>query len=174
MVRLTPHGLNEAMTGIRIVALIAATLATGLSAGLFYGWACSVMPGLARASDRTFVEALQRINVAIINPWFMATFLGAAVLTALALVLHLPAGSRATLPWIAAGLVLFVGMLVITFTVNVPLNNQLDAAGPPDQAADLAAVRAKFEATWVRWNIARAVSATAGFASLLVALVTSR
>lgn len=38
---------------------------------------------------RTFVGAFQSMDKAIINPWFMATFFGALVLTALAAALHL-------------------------------------------------------------------------------------
>ena len=49
-------------------ALAAATITTGLMAGLYYAYACSVMPGLSRTDDRTFVSAMQQINVAIINP----------------------------------------------------------------------------------------------------------
>ena len=59
------------------------------------------------------------------------------------------------LPWIAAALVLYVATLVITIGFNVPLNNELAAAGDPDRIRDLAAVRERFEAAWVRWNIAR-------------------
>ena len=157
---------------LRTATLFAATLTTGLSAGLFYGWACSVMPGLARVSDRSFVETMQGINVAIINPWFMLTFLGSAVLTGLAAALCLPAGGRTALPWVVAGLVLYLAMLVITFALNIPLNNQLDAAGPVDRIADLAAVRVRFEATWVRWNLARTVCSMAAFVAALGALIT--
>ena len=57
------------------------------------------------------------------------------------------------------------------FTVNVPLNNQLNAAGAPDRIADLAAVRERFEATWVRWNVVRTVASTAAFGCLTWALV---
>jgi len=156
---------------LRTATLFAATLTTGLSAGLFYSWACSVMPGLARVSDRTFIETMQGINVAIVNPWFMVTFLGSAVLTGLAAALCLPSGARTALPWIVAGLVLYLAMLVITFGLNIPLNNQLDAAGPVDRIADLAAVRVRFEATWVRWNLVRALTSTASFACLAWALV---
>jgi uncharacterized membrane protein len=60
--------------------------------------------------------------------------------------------------------------LGITIGVNVPLNDALAAAGPPERITDLAAVREKFEAAWVRWNIARAAAATAAFACLTVAL----
>ena len=49
-------------------ALAAATLTTGLMAGLYYAYAYSVMLGLSRTDDRTFVSAMQQINVAILNP----------------------------------------------------------------------------------------------------------
>ena len=106
-------------------ALAAATLTTGLMAGLYYAYAYSVMLGLSRTADRTFVSAMQQINVAILNPWFFIIFFGALVLTALAGVLHLQADWRAVLPWIAAALVITIGF-------NVPLNNELAAAGDPD------------------------------------------
>lgn len=159
------------MGGFRSAVLIAATLTTGLVAGLFYAYACSVMPGLGRADDRTFVTAMQRINVAILNGWFFATFIGALPLTGLAVALHLDAGQRRALPWLLAGLALYALVLVVTFAVNVPLNNRLQAAGEPDRIADLATARTRFEATWVRWNIVRAVASTAAFTCLAWALV---
>jgi uncharacterized membrane protein len=155
---------------VRGAALVAATIAMGLTAGLFYVFSHAIMPGLGRSDDRTFVGGFQSIDKAIMNPWFRAGFLGAVVLTAFAVVLHLGDG-RPVLPWIAAALVLYVVTLVITFAVNIPLNNEIQAAGAPDRISDLAAVRGRFEATWVRWNIARAVTSTAAFACLTWALV---
>lgn len=159
------------MSGLRGAALIAATITMGLIAGLFYAFACSVVLGLGRAGDRTFVDATQRINAAILNGWLFLSFLGALLLTAVALLLHLRGEGRPVLPWIAAALVLYVAAFVITMGVNVPLNNQLAAAGDPDRIADLAAVREHFEATWVRWHLVRTVAATAAFGCLTWALV---
>lgn len=155
----------------RGVALVAATLTTGLMAGLFYAFACSVMLGLNRTDDHTFVGAMQRINVAILNGWFLVSFVGALVFTILAAVLRLPGAGGGVLPWIVAALVLYGAVFVITASVNVPLNNELATAGDPGGIADLAAVRERFEATWVRWNIARAVACTAAFGCLTWALV---
>jgi uncharacterized membrane protein len=164
--------LEDAMLELfRSGALAAATLTTGLMAGLYYAYAYSVMLGLSRTDDRTFVSAMQQINVAILNPWFFVSFFGALVFIALAGVLHLHGDWRGVLPWIAAALVLYVATLVITIGFNVPLNNELNAAGDPDHIADLAAVRERFEASWVRWNIARAVASTAAFGCLIWALV---
>jgi uncharacterized membrane protein len=156
---------------IRTGSVIAAALTTGLAAGLFSAYSYSVMPGLGRADDRTFVLGMQRINVAILNGWFALCFVGALVFTALAVALHVTSGGHSALPWMVAALVLYVVVLAITFAVNVPLNNELDAAGDPDRVADLAAVRERFEATWVRWNIVRTVASTASFGCLLWALV---
>lgn len=159
------------MGALRGATLVAATIAMGLAAGLFYTFSISVMPGLGRTGDRTFVEAMQRINVAIMNGWFAIAFAGALVLTIVAGLLHLGGDGRAVLPWIVAAFVLYAAVLVITFAVNVPLNNAIDAAGPPDRLADPAAVRQAFEARWVPWNIVRAVTSTAAFACLAWSLV---
>jgi uncharacterized membrane protein len=155
------------MTALRTAVLLAATVATGLSAGLFYAFAYAVMPGLARADDRTFVVAMQRVNVAILNVWFFAVFIGALILAALAALLHLRAGQHGAARWALAAAVLYVAVLVVTGVVNVPLNNELLASGD----ADPAAARARFEATWVRWNMVRSVLSTASFGCLAWALL---
>ncbi|MEV7008446.1 anthrone oxygenase family protein [Streptosporangium sp. NPDC051022] len=155
---------------LQTVSLLAATVTTGLMAGLFASFAYAVMPGLGRSHDRTFVEAMQRINVAILNGWFMFCFLGGLVFTIAALVLHLRSDGG-VLPWIIAALVLYGVMFVVTAAVNVPLNDQLAKAGAPGDIADLAAVRQLFESRWVTWNVVRAVANVTAFAVLTWALV---
>ena len=161
------------MAVLRTVTLVGAVLLTGLSAGLFYSYACSVMPGLAQVGDRAFVDTMQRINTAILNGWFMLSFLGALVLIAAAGLLQWRGGDCTVLLWIAAAAVLYLVVLVVTGTVNVPLNDKLAAAGSPDSLADPAAVRAAFEDVWVRWNLVRALASTAAFGCLTWALVLS-
>jgi uncharacterized membrane protein len=150
-----------------------ATVGMGLLAGLFYGYACSVMPGLGRADDRAFVDAMQQINEAIENPVFFATFLGAPALVLGALVSERRSGSGSheVLRWIAAALVLTAVTLLVTFAVNIPLNDDLMNAGDPGQVADLARVRNDFEGPWVAWNIVRTLAVTGSFCCLARALV---
>ncbi|ONH32928.1 hypothetical protein BL253_03090 [Pseudofrankia asymbiotica] len=140
-------------------------------AGIYYAYACSVMPGLRSTDDRTFVSTMQFINVAILNGWFLLVFVGAPLLALAAGAAHLPAGGRAALPWVAAGLALNVVAFAVTVAANVPLNDALDAAGPVGQITDLAAVRAHFEDAWIRWNIVRTAATTAAFGCLGYALV---
>ncbi|WP_433682135.1 DUF1772 domain-containing protein [Nocardia sp. CA-119907] len=158
------------MFALRLAALVAATLATGLIAGVFYAYATSVMPALNRTDDRAMIDVMQKINVVIINPWFMIGFMGTVGFTVLAAALHLGKEHRTTLIWLGIALALNVIAFAVTSGLNVPLNDQLAAAGDPAQIADLAKVRADFESAWVRWNIIRAILHTLAFLVLSGAL----
>lgn len=158
------------MTALRTLSLLAATLSTGLGAGVFALYAHTIMPGLGATDDRTFVAAFQSMDRAILNTWFIGgSFLGALVFGVLASALSI---GRPELAWTAAAVVLWGIAVVITIVVNVPLNDALKAAGPPDAITDLAAVRAAFdEARWRMWNLVRVVLTTASFGLLAWALV---
>src|SRR5262249_6573851 len=157
----------------RAVVLIAATMTVGLMAGVFALSAHTIMPGLRRTDDRTFVGAFQSTDRAIINPWFMVCFLGALVLTGLAAGLHLGSDQRAVLGWAAAAFGLYLVAFVVTIAVHLPLNDALKAAGDPDRIGDLAAVRERFaEGRWAAWNLVRGVTSSAAFGFLAWALIT--
>jgi uncharacterized membrane protein len=157
------------MDDVRSIVLLAAAITSGLVAGAFVLYAHTVMPGLAKVDDRTFVAAFQALDRAIINPWFMAGgFLGAPALMAAAAVLTIGEDPFA---WVVAALAAYAVVFGVTIAVNVPRNDALKAAGDPD-AIDVAAARAAFdEARWVRWNLLRVVLSTGAFALLCVALL---
>jgi uncharacterized membrane protein len=151
--------------------LLVATLATGLSAGLFYTFSVAVMPGLARTDDRSFVTAMHWINIRILNGWFAFAFLGSMMFMVLTAIAYLVGDRREVLGWIVAAAALYAAQLAVTFRINVPLNNGLQRAGRPEQVADPSAVRGRFERRWVRWNAVRTVLVTAAFACLLAAVL---
>ncbi|MFB9358180.1 anthrone oxygenase family protein [Actinoplanes nipponensis] len=151
-----------------MTALLAATMTTGLMAGVYGLYQHTIMPGLGRTDDRTFVGAFQAADRAIINPWFLTGFVGAVLCTAAACLLN---ADRRLLPWLLAALALNVLVFAVTVTVHVPLNDALKAAGDPGRIADLAAVRERFdEARWATWNLVRTLSSTAAFGLLCWAL----
>ncbi|MGI5129436.1 DUF1772 domain-containing protein [Pseudonocardia sp. CA-107938] len=158
------------MTILRTLVLLAATLSVGVGAGAYALYAHTVMPGLGTTDDRTFIGAFQAMDRAILNPWFLGgSFVGSLVLGALAALLCL---GRPELPWIAAAVALHVVLMGVTMAVNVPLNDALKAAGPPDALADPAAVRAAFDAArWEAWNKLRVALSVASFALLAWSLV---
>jgi uncharacterized membrane protein len=157
------------MNGLRMASLIAATMTTGLVAGVYAIYANAFMPGLAKTDDKTFVRAFQAIDRAIINPVFLGLgFVGALFFTLLAGLLQL---KEDALPWIAVAFALYLITMIITIAVNVPLNDALKAAGDPE-TVDVAAVRAAFdESRWRAFNLIRVVLNILAFGLLAYALV---
>jgi uncharacterized membrane protein len=173
-----PQTAAVAANGTQLIpasVLAAAILTMGLVAGVFWIFSNTIMPGLRHTDDRTFVGAFQSIDKAIINPWFMAAFFGALILTGLAAALHLSGDRRSLLPWLGAAFVLYLIAVVITMAVNVPLNDALKAAGDPARIGDLGAVRQHFnEAKWSAWNLVRTLTTTAAFGCLIGAAMLHR
>jgi uncharacterized membrane protein len=169
----TDDGKERSMlTVFQGVTLMASALSMGLMAGVFGLYAHTIMPGLRHTDDRTFVGAFQSIDRAIINPWFMLSFVGALLVTGVAAALHLAGDSQSALPWIAIALVLYLAVFVVTIAINVPLNDAIKAAGHPDRISDLAGVRERVdEVRWASWNVFRAVATTVAFGCLAWALV---
>ena len=155
------------------LVLLAATMTMGISAGVFQLYAFAIMPGLRRTDDSTFVSAFQQIDIAIVGPWLFVFFFGSLGFTAVAAALHFGASDRTTLHWIGGALVLYLAVLVITITINVPLNDEIKAAGEAAEIGDFAAVRERFhKARWVSGNFFRAVASTMAFGCLAWALVS--
>ena len=89
MGNLAALGFSVPMNALRAISLLAATMTMGLVSGAFLLYAHTIMPGLKKTDDRTFVTAFRSIDRAIINPWFMAGgFLGALVFTLAAVFAH--------------------------------------------------------------------------------------
>lgn len=152
------------MTGLRVAFLLAATLTTGLMAGVYVIYSNAFMPGLGKTDDTTFVGAFQAVDRAILNPLFLVVgFVGSLVLTLIAGLLSL---GEDALAWIAIAFVLNLVTVIITIAVNVPLNDALKAAGDPD-TIDVAAARTAFnEARWRSFNLIRSVLSTVAFGLL--------
>jgi uncharacterized membrane protein len=148
------------------ITLVAATLLTGLMAGLYFAFSIAVMPGLARCDDRTFVEAMQAVNQRILNAWFGLAFAGAPLVILVAGALHLGDDATPLVFWTLAAFLLYALTLGITFRVNVPLNDVLEAADGEAQVA-----RERFERRWVRWNRVRTLLCTAALGCLAWVLV---
>jgi uncharacterized membrane protein len=163
-------------TGVlRTGVLLAATMTTGLMAGVFANWSNAIMPGLNNVDDRTFVTAFRALDAAITNPLFLGGFTGAMLLIALSATLHHRVEHRPVLWWVGAALLCYLAVLVTTFGVNEPLNEHFRTGGESGAGADFAAVRAQLdEARWTAWNTARALASTIAFGCLGWALVIHR
>lgn len=155
------------------LGLATAVVLTALMAGFFYAYSVSVMLGLARTSDVTFVETMQAINATVRNAGFAPAFFGSLVVpVVLAVVLQVRPGLCPGLRWWVTGAALcYLAAFLVTMGISVPLNDELAAAGPPRSHPDLAEVRAAYETPWVRWNIVRTILTTAALVLLVRAVL---
>lgn len=160
-----PAGAARGLVALRLL-LGLATVLTGLLAGFFYAYACSVMVGLAHVDDRTFVTTMQWINATVRNAAFAPSFFGAPAATAIAAVVAYRVRAAAR-HWLLVAFVLCAGAFFVTTGISVPLNDELAAAGPVSTMTDPAAVRGAYEDPWVLWNIVRTVLATGALVALV-------
>jgi uncharacterized membrane protein len=160
------------MTTINLFLLVTA-LASGLIAGLFYSYSCSVNPGLGALSDAGYLAAMQSINRAILNPVFFFSFMGTLVLLPLSTYQHFGAGSRFYL-LLAAAVVYVIGTFGVTILGNVPLNEVLDKMSLADASTqELAAHRLRFEVPWNRLHAVRTYASIISFILVLLACLTT-
>lgn len=151
--------------------LLTATLLCSLVAGFLFAFAFIVMPGTGTLSDHDFLQAFKVIDRVIQNnqPVFIIVWAGSVLLMAVAGIMSfwwLEGISRYLV--IGAVLVYFLGVQLPTGTVNVPLNNQLQAQELGSMsAAELQQARQDFEPRWVRWNSFRTVFSVIAVALLL-------
>lgn len=156
---------------IKSITLFSAVLLTGLSAGLFYAWAVSVIPGTKRVPDHIYLETMQSINRAILNPAFFLVFFGSLILLAISTVQHYQQGLTF---WVllAASLTYLIGTFGVTGLGNVPLNDALDVLELGELSLDLKTrTRQQYELKWNRLHMIRTVFAVLSFLISLLGIV---
>lgn len=157
-----------AMHSIRSTLVFLATISVGLMAGTFALYAHTIMPGLGKTDDRTFVAAFQALDRAIINPWFIGLSFGAALVLTLASTIAYVGHDR--FRWVLAACIAYAIAVAITLSVHVPLNNAIKAAASAATTADFSEIRRQFHETrWVAWNLVRVIASLGSFGCLLTA-----
>jgi uncharacterized membrane protein len=170
----TPKAIPLVRVGsvARLLTLTLATLTTGLISGFFYAYACSVTLGLALLPDEQYIEAMQAINATVRNGLFAFSFFGAVLALLLALAVHLPRLRSRRFVLIALAAVLYIGGgFMVTFLVNVPMNEELARVGEAAPAA-LAQIRAEYESPWNFWNGVRTVFSSLALLALIGACLS--
>lgn len=154
---------------IKSFTLFTAVALTGLSAGLFYAWSVSVIPGTRKIPDPVYLETMQSINRAILNPAFFLIFFGSPL--ALGISTFQQVGSSMTFGLLlAATLTYLIGTFGVTALGNVPLNDTLDALNLAElRQNEAAGFRQHYEQKWNRLHQLRMACSVLAFAlSLLV------
>jgi len=146
-----------AMLTLIDIVLLLTTVVSSLSAGLFYAWSCSVIPGLKKLPYNSYIEAMQSFNRAILNPAFFLSFIGTLLLLPLCVYLNYDQHLSARFYLLLVALILYVvGVFGVTAFGNIPLNKQLDNFNlrtATEQSVSLE--RRNFEKPWIRLHTIR-------------------
>jgi uncharacterized membrane protein len=166
-----PSKLTDMTTGIffQIVAI----LLTGLIAGLFYGYDCSVIKGLGNLPDREYLSAFKSINRAILNPYFFMSFMGTMLILPVAVWLSYKEGNTTSCYLlVAATLIYAAGVFGVTVLGNVPLNNLVERFDiSAALQTDIQDMRQKIETDWNRLHHIRTYANILAFLLAIISLV---
>ncbi|WP_411028803.1 DUF1772 domain-containing protein [Spongiimicrobium sp. 3-5] len=156
---------------IKSLILFGAVLLTGLSAGLFYAWSVSVIPGTQKIPDATYLETMQSINKAILNPAFYIIFFGSLACLSISSIYEFHSNKLVFWLILAASMVYLLGTFGVTALGNVPLNNQLELLNLAELSKEkLAVFRAFYESKWNRLHLIRTIFAVMSFILSLLAV----
>ncbi len=152
---------------MKLITLFATIMITGLSAGFFYAWAVSVIPGTKKVTDLVYLETMQSINKEILNPMFFLIFFGSLLLLAISAVQQY--GSGMVFWMILASMVTYlIGTFGVTAFGNVPLNNQLEALSLSELSnVEIIKWREHYEPVWNKLHTIRTVFSVISFYLIL-------
>ena len=156
---------------IKTYTFLIAILLTGLSAGLFYAWEFSVIPGTKRITDLSYLETMQSINRSILNPGFFVIFFGSVLFLIVSTYLqYQETGVNGIfLMILLAALIYLIGTFGVTAFGNVPLNESLDAINISTlDSTQLETLREGYETKWNRLHTIRTTCSVLSFVSILI------
>lgn len=146
------------MKRICLAAAGLSVLLSGAIFGFFYAWVCSTMWGLDAADPRVAIAAMQAMNGSVRNAVFAPAFFGTPVVLGLTGLLALRLGARgAAVAFLAGGLLYFLGGLVLTMRLNVPMNQALALVRVPDSLEEARAIWQAYSPDWQLYNQIRTV-----------------
>lgn len=150
-----------------ILKLLSA-LGCGLIAGVFFAFSSFVMNALAQRPPVQGIAAMQSINITVINPSFMAAFLGTTVTCLLLVISSLLRWQQpGAVYWLIGSLLYLVGSFLVTIVFNVPLNNALAIVKP--DSTEGATLWTRYLTKWTFWNHVRTIAALTAAALLTIA-----
>jgi uncharacterized membrane protein len=146
-----------------------------LVAGLLFGFAVVVMPGIAKLTDKEYLLAFKNMDGIIQDnqPLFILVWAGSILSVIVTLVLGVMNLNGTQIYLLSAASVLYLlGVQLPTFRFNIPLNNSLQSLDIETlRETEFTLFRSDFEAPWNRWNRFRTVNAIVAVSMFLLVLL---
>jgi uncharacterized membrane protein len=144
------------MNNVNLILIVVLITAISLISGIFFSFTIAVSPGLKKLSDIEFINSMKSINYEILNPLFYLSFFSPLILFPLIIYLH---NKESNLLWlIISSFSMYIFILIITISINVPLNNQLESFDIVNSTNnEMIQLRNYFEDKWTLWNNNRTI-----------------
>ena len=156
------------------LTLLVSIIFCSLVAGLLFGFAIVVMPGIANLSDKEYLLAFKHMDEVIQNnqPLFVLVWAGSILSVILTLALGIMnLDDEKLYLLIGASSVYLIGVQLPTFRFNIPLNNELQNLDIEElEESQAKSSRTKFETSWNRWNRIRTINAIVAVSMFLLLL----
>ncbi len=157
------------------ITLMLSILFCSLVAGLLFGFAVVVMPGIAKLTDKEYLLAFKHMDGIIQDnqPLFILVWAGSILSVIVTLVLGVMNLNGTQIYLLSAASVLYLlGVQLPTFRFNIPLNNSLQSLDIETlRETEFTLFRSDFEAPWNRWNRFRTVNAIVAVSMFLLVLL---
>jgi uncharacterized membrane protein len=151
------------------VLLLLCLVFGGAMFGFFYAWVCSTVWGLDQLEPEIAIRAMQAMNASVRNGVFALAFFGTPIVLCATFIAALLSRQRLVTLTLLAALCLYVGgVIALTGSINVPLNDFLATVTFPQDVATLTKIWSDYSAQWQSANQMRA--AAAGVSLLLVGI----
>lgn len=151
------------------LGVLGAVVGSGLMSGLFFVFSNFAMKAFKKLDPSAGIAAMQQINIIIINPLFMITFFGTALISIALVIYGVMNWSEPVSLWLVIGGVAYVvGCILVTMMFNVPLNNRLAAVDPTTEAGRT--MWDEYHAKWVPWNHVRTIATIVATISFAIGL----
>ena len=157
------------------MALMLSIMFCSLVAGLLFGFAIVVMPGIAKLTDKEYLLAFKHMDGIIQHnqPLFILVWAGSILSVIATLIMGIMnlSGTQVYL-LVFASIVYLFGVQLPTFRFNIPLNNSLQNLDfELLEESEATSSRVAFEIPWNRWNKIRTVNAILAVSMLLLLLI---
>lgn len=158
------------MSTFTVTVAVVVVLGASLMAGTFFAFSNFVMKALAERPTSEGIATMQAINVVVINPVFLITFVGTAAAGLVLAVVAMLNWSAPGSPSLLGGAVAYIaGTWLLTIVGNVPLNNRLAKVEP--NTAEAAELWEHYLVRWTRLNSERAWAALLAVLLVVIGLV---
>ena len=158
--------------GLRRATLLVPLLFCGAMFGFFFAWQWSTVIGLNRIEPAVAIRAMQAMNASVRNMAFGTAFFGTPVILAGFAVIMALLGERARAAVLGLALLVHLGgVIAVTATINVPLNQILALVDPLADPASAAQAWADYAGAWLSGNLLRTLASGLSLALVGLALL---